>query len=62
MDRNFNVINCKKFAPGFNKECRIRGLEDVKIIDTGENIVYISTKQSDITSNYVLTMAGGIYL
>jgi len=61
MDKDFNVINCKKFDPGFNKECRIRGLEDVKIIDTGENIGYISTKQSDTTSDYVLTMAGGVY-
>ena len=61
MDKDFNVIDCKKFAPGFNKECRVRGLEDVKIIDTGENIGYISTKQSDTTSDYVLTMAGGVY-
>ena len=61
MDKDFNVIDCKKFAPGFNKECRIRGLEDVKIIDTGGNIGYISTKQSDTTSDYVLTMAGGVY-
>ena len=61
MDKDFEITDCKKFDPGFNKECRIRGLEDVKIIDTGENIVYISTKQSDITSNYVLTMAGGVY-
>ena len=61
MDKDFNVIDCKKFVPRFNKECQIRGLEDVKIIDTGENIVYISTKQSDTTSDYVLTMAGGIY-
>ena len=61
MDKDFNVIDCKKFDPGFNKECRIRGLEDIKIIDTGENIGYISTKQSDITSDYVLTMAGGVY-
>ena len=61
MDKDFNVINCKKFDPGFNKKCRIRGLEDVKIIDTGVNIGYISTKQSDITANYVLIMAGGVY-
>ena len=61
MDKDFNVIDCKKFDPGFNKECRIRGLEDIKIIDTGENIGYISTKQSDTTSDYALTMAGGVY-
>ena len=61
MDKDFNVIDCKKFAPRFNKECQIRGLEDVKIIDTGENIGYISTKQSDTTSDYALTMAGGVY-
>ena len=61
MDKDFNVIDCKKFDPGFNKECRIRGLEDVKIIDAGENIGYISTKQSDTTSDYALTMAGGVY-
>ena len=61
MDKDFNVIDYKKFVHRFNKESQIRGLEDVKIIDTGENIVYISTKQSDTTSDYVLTMAGGIY-
>jgi tetratricopeptide (TPR) repeat protein len=61
LDKEFNVIQSKKFLPDFNKNCRIRGLEDVKIINCGENIGYISTKQSDITKDYVLTMAGGIY-
>ena len=61
LDKEFNVIQSKNFLPDFNKDCRIRGLEDVKIINCGENIGYISTKQSDTTEDYVLTMAGGIY-
>ncbi len=61
LDKEFNVIQSKNFLPDFNKDCRIRGLEDVKIINCGENIGYISTKQSDITKDYVITMAGGIY-
>jgi tetratricopeptide (TPR) repeat protein len=61
MDKDFNVTDSHVFVPEFNTECRIRGLEDVKIIDCGENIGYISTKQSDTTSDYILTMAGGIY-
>jgi tetratricopeptide (TPR) repeat protein len=61
MDKDFNITDSHVFAPEFNTKCKIRGLEDVKIIDTGDNINYISTKQSDITSDYVLTMAGGVY-
>lgn len=61
MDKDFNVIDSHVFAPEFNTECRIRGLEDVKIIDCGENIGYISTKQSDDVSNFTLKMAGGTY-
>jgi len=61
LDKEFNVIQSKNFLPDFNQDCRIRGLEDVKIINCGENIGYISTKQSDTTKDYVLTMAGGIY-
>ena len=61
MDKEFNIIQYRHFLPTFNDNCRIRGLEDVKIINCGENIGYISTKQSDTTKDYVLTMAGGIY-
>jgi len=61
MDKDFNVIDSHVFSPEFNTECRIRGLEDVKIIDCGENIGYISTKQSDDVSNFTLKMAGGTY-
>jgi len=61
MDKDFNVTDSHNFAPEFNIECRIRGLEDVKIIDCGENIGYISTKQSDDISNFTLKMAGGTY-
>ena len=49
LDKEFNVIQSKNFLPDFNEACRIRGLEDVKIINCGENIGYISTKQSDTT-------------
>ena len=61
MDKDFNVTDSHVFAPEFNTECRIRGLEDVKIIDCGENIGYISTKQSDDVSKFTLKMAGGTY-
>jgi len=61
MDQDFNVISSHVFAPEFNIECRIRGLEDVKIIACGENICYISTKQSDDISNFTLKMAYGTY-
>lgn len=61
MDKDFNVISSHVFAPEFNIDCRIRGLEDVKIIDCGENICYISTKQSDDVSSFILKMAGGTY-
>ena len=61
MDKDFNVTDSHVFAPEFNTECRIRGLEDVKIIDCGENIGYISTKQSDDMSKFTLKMAGGTY-
>ena len=61
MDKNFEVIDSHVFNPQLNTECRVRGLEDVKIIDCGENIGYISTKQSDDASNRIFKMAGGSY-
>ena len=61
MDKDFNVIQSKEFQPDSNKDCIIRGLEDVKIINFGENIGYISTKQIKTNDDYVLTMAGGVY-
>ncbi len=61
MDKNFEVIDSHVFKPEFNTNCRVRGLEDVKIIDCGENIGYISTKQSDDVSKCTFKMAGGSY-
>jgi len=61
MDKNFEVIDSHVFNPQLNTECRVRGLEDVKIVDCGENIGYISTKQSDDAPNRIFKMAGGSY-
>ena len=61
MNKNFEVIDSHAFNPQLNTKCRVRGLEDVKIIDCGENIGYISTKQSDDVSKQTFKMAGGSY-
>jgi len=59
MDDHFNITKSTHWNPAFDDECRIRGIEDVKIIECGEKIYFMGTKQ--IPQGMKLCMCWGEY-
>ena len=59
MDKNFNVKEKKLFDSVFDYSCRIRGVEDVRIVSHGEKIHYMGTYQ--IPKTFKLCICFGEY-
>jgi len=59
MDKNFNIREKKLFDSVFDYSCRIRGVEDVRIVSHGEKIHYMGTYQ--IPETFKLCICFGEY-
>ena len=59
LDNNYQLVERTEFPDYFIEECRIRGLEDIKIIQHDKKIHFISTCQNQADGK--LGMCGGLY-
>lgn len=59
LNKNFEVVQSKLFEEHYDYTCRIRGIEDIKIIQHGEKIHYMGTYQ--IPKTYKLCICFGEY-
>ena len=61
LDASFNIIQKTIFNDDYDMSCRIRGIEDLKIISHNNEIYYIGTSQVKVNNKEKLRMKYGVY-